>query len=141
MTKASVGLILIFTAISIDRLCSHLPSNPYFDPFPFYDLMYCYPDTHECVNRGVNVQYYCKAITNHAGLIMIMFAFRALMSTFTQSFSRLFIAFAVIEFLSLADFLLIYEQSFFSLGNYPVEFTDFKIIGYLLSIIAWRTLK
>lgn len=137
MDRFGKAVILIFIAIAIDRLCTLVPSEPQFDPFPFYDIVYCYPGV-ECENVGINLQYYVKCITNHGGLILIMLAFRILSP---PNFYRLFTVFMVIECLSLADFLLIYEQSFANIGKYPVEFTDFKILGYALSIIAWKMQK
>lgn len=136
MTHVTKALIYILTAISIDRLCGLIPSRwSSFDPFPFYDLIY------KGENVGIHPQYYVKAITVHIGWGLFMLAFRELSLMFSTTLHRLFIAFLVIECLALADFLLLYEQPFFNIGLYRVEFTDFKILGYAISIYLWRTVK
>ncbi len=127
---------MILVAISVDRLCTLLPAGIYFDPFPFYDLIYTYPDG--TTFNGINLQSYCKGITVHASWIILLFAFRVVMPPLCF---RVLTVMIVIEFLSLADFFLIYEQYLFKLGHYPVEFTDFRILGHATAILLWKTGK
>jgi hypothetical protein len=105
-----------------------LPSGVYFDPFPLYDLVY------NGENVGINLQAYCYAITVHLSIIIMLFAFREAL----PKLSTVFLLLIGIEFLSLADFFIIYEQRLFYLGKYPVEFTDFKILSYAIVILLWK---
>jgi hypothetical protein len=128
MNRETRVLFLILVAIAINRLCSLLPSGVYFDPFPLYDLVY----NGEIV--GINLQAYCYAITVHLSIIIMLFAFREAL----PQLSTVFLLLIGIEFLSLADFFIIYEQRLFYLGKYPVEFTDFKILSYAIVILLWK---
>lgn len=132
-TEAKI-LVLVLVAIAIDRLCTFLPSGLYFDPFPLYDLIYCYaPD--DCQNVGINAQAYCKAITVHLSWIMFLFTVRLA----RPQLSKTLLVMGVIEVLSLADFFIIYEQPFFNIGNYHGEFTDIRILGHIITIVLWKT--
>jgi hypothetical protein len=135
MDRITKAVILLFIAAAVDRSCTLFPSDVYADPFLFYDMKY------ECggvVYEGVNLQYIAKAVSVHARNIIALFAVLLLIP---QNVHRLIAVFIALECLSVADFFIIYEQSFFSIGKYPVEFTDFKILGYALSLIAWKTGK
>lgn len=122
-------LILILFAVGVNRICSLVPSAYYFDPFPFYDLVY-YGE-----NVGINMQAFCYALTVHISFLLILIAFREAL----PHMAMVFTLFAILELLSVADFLLIYEQALFRIGKWGVEFTDFKIIAYGTIIILWKT--
>ena len=132
MDNVTKAIILIFIAAAVDRSCTLFPSDVYYDPFLFYDMRY---SCDGIVYEGVNLQYIAKAVSVHARNIIGLFAILLLIPTNAH---RLIAVFITLEFMSVADFFIIYEQSFFSIGKYAVEFTDFKIIGYSISIIAWK---
>lgn len=132
MDKWKTVIILLVVAAGIDRLCTLVPSDIYYDPFLLYDMRY------ECdgvVYDGVNLQYIVKAVSVHARNIMGIIACWVLAPA---ELRRLLLVFAFFELLSVADFFIIYEQSFFSIGKYNVEFTDFKIIGYATATYLWK---
>lgn len=127
-------MFLVLVAIAIDRLCTLLPSDIYFDPFPLYDMIYCYADD-DCRNIGINLQAYVKAITVHAAIIIFLFAIK----TGLPQLARPLKISIIIEFLSLADYFILYEQTLFDLGTYHVEFTDFRIFGHAITILLWKS--
>lgn len=138
MGRLTKAILIVLIAIAIDRLCTlpFIPSNLYVDPFPFYDPIYRFDDGN--VIRGINFQYLVKAVTERIGSVLYLCGFLIALPLVTK---RLFSAMIVIQSLALADFFLLYEQSFFSLGNYPVEFTDFRILGHATCILLWKTGK
>lgn len=120
-----VTLWWILFGIAINRFCSLLPSGIYFDPFPFYDLVL------NGQNVGINAQSYAYFLLNHIGIIAIWFGL-------SLSVDSIFFKFMWIEILSLGDFLLRYEQAWFHIGSYGVEFTDAKILMYAYFILRWN---
>ena len=136
MSKEAKVVLMVFLAVALDRLCTLVPSGIYFDPFPFYDLTYCDPCTGKCANVGINMQYFCKAITVHIGWVLFMVAF----SCAFESTKKLFLLFAFLEALSIIDFWLIYEQAFYRLPGIAIELTDIKnVILYPAGIYLWKT--
>jgi hypothetical protein len=124
-----LGLWLILFGVVINRFCSFpIFSGVYFDPFPFYDVMY------DGRNVGINLQSYIYMFANHLSIIAIWVFCRYEM----PKYAILFSLFIVLEIGSLADFILIYEHPIFHIGNYGVEFTDFKLILYTSLIILWK---
>lgn len=118
-------LYWLLACIGINRLCSLVPGGIVFDPFPFYDI-------------DISIQYYIYAISQHLIAMVLMFI---LASNTTERLGELFAKFFWLETLSLIDFFLIYEHPIFYVGNYGVEFTDFKIIIYAYLILTWKTKK
>ncbi len=115
------ALYCLLLAIGLNRACSLAPDYT-FDPFPFYDIQ-------------ISVGYYIYAISNHA-FVMILFY---LLATVASSINfYLFVQLFWLEVLSLVDFFLIYEHPIFYLWGYGVEFTDIKIIIYVILIIKWQ---
>lgn len=133
-----VGIWLILFAVTINRFCSWLPSNVYFDPFPFYNIMY------KGENVGINLQSYVYMIAIHFSIIAIWLFCMFEMPQYKLNrinyrwITSIFSLFFILEVGSLIDFLLIYEHAIFHLGFYPVEFTDFKLILYTSIIILWK---
>jgi len=123
---------MILLAVSVNRLCSlpFVPEYFYFDPFLFYDIV-----DKDGVNVGISLRSFIYMVTIHFAWILLWVREIRL----KNSTSELFKCFLYIEALSLIDFFLIYEQSWFSIGLYNVEFTDFKIIMYAISIIKWNS--
>jgi formate hydrogenlyase subunit 3/multisubunit Na+/H+ antiporter MnhD subunit len=69
----------------------------------------------------------------HAAWLILWWREMRLKNETSELFKWLFF----IEIMSLIDFFLIYEQSWFGIGMYNVEFTDFKILFYGAVIIKW----
>ena len=117
-------LWLVLVGVAINRLCSILPSEWYFeDPFLLYDY-----------GRPFQVQAYVYMITIHIGVIATWYGFYQL----KNEFSKIFCNFLIIEIVSLVDFILIYEHPWFHICDYGVEFTDAKILLYAYYIIRWN---
>ena len=116
----------ILVGISINRVCSIIPADWYFeDPFLLYDM-----------GRPIQVQAYVYFITTgHLPFIATWYGFYSLRS----DYSPIFYKFIAIELFYLADYILIYEHPWFHLGNYGVEFTDARILLYAISIGTWKT--
>lgn len=122
------GLLFILFSIAINRLTTVMPTGIYFDPFPFYDILY------DGENVGINLQSYVYMIANHLSIMAIwLFCMYEM-----PKYSLLFSLFIILEVGSLIDFLLIYEHPVFHIGFYGVEFTDFKLILYTTFIILWK---
>ncbi len=137
MGRYTTAAFLVLIAIAFDRACTlwFIPIGYYCDPFPFFDPIYYIGDT-EVV--GINIQYYIKAISVHATIIGLILSARKAAPLFM---ARFFAVCAIVEVLSLLDFLLIYEQGLFYIGKYHVEFTDFRILGHATAILLWKTGK
>lgn len=117
-------LWFVLLGVAINRLCSILPEDWYFeDPFLLYDL-----------GEPFQVQAYVYMITIHLGIISTWYGFYIL----KNQYSNIFWHFLIIEIASLIDFILIYEHPWFYIGNYGVEFTDFKILLYAYYILRWN---
>jgi hypothetical protein len=135
---SQIGIWLILFAVSINRICSYLPSTIYFDPFPFYNIVY------DGNNVGISLQSYVYFIAVHLSIIAIwlfcMFEMPQykLKSINWRWITSIFSLFFILEVGSLIDFLLIYEHAIFHIGFYPIEFTDFKLILYTSIIILWK---
>lgn len=134
MSKEVKVLIIILIAIAIDRLCTVVDSNVYYDPFLFYDLHWECGDT---VYSGVNLQYILKAVSVHVSVILLLWCIQIGFPDLKKAlkFSM------IVEALGIIDFFLIYEQSFFSIGIWDVEFTDFRIAAHGLIIGLWKSGK
>jgi|SRR6185503_5059206 hypothetical protein len=123
-----LGLWLILFSVAINRLCSWMPANVYFDPFPFYDIYYLDQ------NIGISLQAFIYYLANHLTIISIwIFCLHEI-----PKYSILFRFFIVLEVIALLDYLLIYEHAWFHIGFYGVEFTDIKLILYTSLIILWK---
>ena len=124
-------LWLIVLAVVWNRLCSmpFIPEYVFIDPFPFYTILDKNGDP-----EGITIQGYLYMAGIHLGWITLWV--REILRK--DKYSSLFIAFLIIEIMSLLDFMLRYEQAFFDLGFYTFEFTDIKIGLYILSIYAWK---
>lgn len=134
MDRLTKVVFIILVAFSLDRLCTLVPGHIFInDPFPFFDLSYIYEGTEY---HSISLQAYVKAVTTHISWIILLFAFRKALPV---SMERLLLYMIGIEFLSLADFFLLYEQPIFKVGAYRVEFTDFKILGHATAILLWKT--
>jgi len=140
MGRITKAIFIVFIAIAIDRLCTLpiFPPEKYVDPFPFFDPTYtfeskCPGETYTI--HGVSLQYIVKATTERVAGILYLCAFLIALPMVTN---RLFKVMIVIQSLALADFFLLYEQSLFDIGEYHVEFTDFRIFGHAIAIILWK---
>lgn len=117
-------LWLILVGVGINRLCSIVPSDWYFeDPFLLYDL-----------GRPFQVQAYIYMLTIHLAVMVTWYGFFILRNEYRDIFRN----FLIIEFASLIDFIFIYEHPWFHIGNYGVEFTDAKILLYTYYILRWN---
>lgn len=123
------GLWLILFSVAINRLCSFpIFLGIYFDPFPFYDLIY------QGENVGINLQSYIYMFANHLSIMAIWLFCRFEL----PKYALIFTLFFILEVGSLIDFILIYEHPIFHFGWYGVEFTDIKLILYTSLIILWK---
>jgi hypothetical protein len=133
MDRLSKIMYLILVAIALDRVCTLLPGHIFInDPFPLYDLTYTIDGVEYHV---ISLQAYVKAVTVHLSWIILLIGFKLALHV---KMEQLLIWMITIEIMSLADFLLIYEQGLFYVGNYHVEFTDFRILGHAICIILWK---
>lgn len=119
--KYRILLILVLAAVAINRACSLLPADVYFDPFPLYDMQ-------------INLQSYVYFICVHVSIILLWIDFRMM----DEKVKDIFTTFIILEVVSLADFFIIYEHPWFHIGSYGVEFTDAKILLYTYYIIRWK---
>lgn len=126
--ESNKNLLFILAALVMNRLCSLLPAYVFFDPFPFYDIMY------NGQNVGISLQSYIYFIGNH---LMIIFIWLFCLTELPK-FRGILYWFFILEIFSLIDFFLIYEKPWFHLLGYGVEFTDFKLILYAYAILKWR---
>lgn len=131
--KNKAPLLLILFSVAINRLCSAFPESISFDPFPFYDIV----DRTTGENIGITLQSYVYFISNHLSVIAVWFFISYVLDDTYQLFKK----FRIIEYFSLADFLVIYEHPWMYIGTYGVEFTDIQIISYTTLIILWKRQK
>lgn len=133
-------LYWLLACVALNRACSLVP-DVLFDPFPFYDI-------------DISVQYYVYAIAQHGIVLVLMFLIYDIACDLSARYSlhepwsndslrssrlcELINKLFVIEILSLADFLLIYEHPIFYVAGYGVEFTDVKVILYAYLIFRWK---
>lgn len=116
--------------MAIDRFCTAVSPNIYIDPFLFYDISFQCGDV---VYNGINLQYLVKALSVHISVILLIMALYCVAPAMRKA-----LKFSIIvEVLGIVDFLLIYEQSFFSW----VEFTDIRILAHGLIIGLWKSGK
>lgn len=114
-------LFWLLFAIGMNRACSIVP-DMFFDPFPFYDIT-------------ISVSFYIYVISNHCFILIL---FYLLTQTAMGEMFRIMVVFFWLQFLSLLDFILIYEHPIFYVGRYGVEYTDFKVLMYTYLIIRWN---
>lgn len=114
-----------------NRLCSlpFIPEYRFIDPFPMYTILDKNGDP-----EGITIQGYLYMIGIHFGWITL-WIWEVLKK---DNYFPLFCGFIVIEFLSLLDFVIRYEQAFFDVGFYTFEFTDIKIGMYILAIWIFK---
>jgi len=129
MDRVFKYLWLIPLAIFFNRITSLLPEYVFIDPFPMYDIVDQYGQP-----EGITLQGYAYMIGIHFAWL-ILWAREIIKK---DDYSVLFKWFFVIEFLSLLDFVIRYEQAFLMIGFYPVEFTDFKLAGYVFCIALFK---
>jgi hypothetical protein len=116
----SRAIYCLLLAIGLNRACSLVPDYT-FDPFLFYDIQ-------------ISVGYYIYALSNHCFVMILFYILAAVSSRMYQLMAQFF----WLEVLSLVDFILIYEHPIFYICGYGVEFTDLKIILYVILIIQWK---
>lgn len=122
-------IVLFFASVMINRFCSWFPANYYLtgpfnnSPFPFYSMQ-------------INVQSYVYFISVHFSIIWFYYAVIHLFKA--DHLKQLFNKFVILEWVSLLDFILIYEHPWFHLGDYGVEFTDPKLFIYAYLLLQWK---
>lgn len=124
------ALLLILAVMACNRATSWLPKYHYIQPFPLFDIK----DSNG-VLTGITVQSYFYIFCFH--LLTISFWHYCKVKELKRD--GLFYIFRSIEIMSMVDFMLIYEQPWFYIDFYGVEFTDFKIILYLYFYVKWKT--
>lgn len=129
MARTFKLLWLIPVAILLNRICTIVPAYYYFDPFPLHDIV-----NQDGEKIGITLQSYIYFIAIHLAWIILWV--REILGK--QMHYQVFYSFLGIEILSLLDFLVRYEQPLFDIGNYHVEFTDFKVLMYTLTLITWK---
>lgn len=129
MDRVFKYLWLIPLAIFFNRITSLLPEYKFIDPFPMYTIVDKNGDP-----EGITLQGYWFIFALHAGWIILWI--REWLRK--DKYSILFSWFLIIEAFSLLDFILRYEQSFITIGFYPLEFTDIKLAAYVLCIALFK---
>jgi len=125
-------LLLLLTILACNRVTSWIPAYKAIYPFPFYRIL------DENGNEvGITIQSYFFMLCGHA----LMIAFWYYCQKKEPDRKWLFRRYKIIEWLSLFDFFLIYEQSFYPNKIYNVEFTDFRILFYFYFYIRWNLKK
>lgn len=122
------ALLLILSVIAFNRATSWLPKYYYIHPFPLFEIV-----DENGMAVGITLQSYFYIFCFHA----LMIAFWQYCKIKEPNRESLFYVFRSIEIMSLVDFFIIYEQPWFYMRSYGVEFTDFKIILYLFFYVKW----
>jgi hypothetical protein len=129
MDRVFKYLWLIPLAIFCNRITSLLPEFKFVHPFPMFEIVDKFGRP-----EGITLQGYAFIFAMHAGWIILWV--REILRK--DKYSILFKWFLVIEVLSLFDFIIRYEQSFITIGFYPVEFTDIKLMAYVVCIALFK---
>lgn len=129
MDRVFKYLWLIPAAIFCNRITSLLPEFVFMHPFPMFEIV-----DKNGQAEGITLQGYAYMLAIHFGWILLWV--REVLKR--DEYSILFKWFLWIEVLSLFDFLIRYEQSFMTIGFYPVEFTDIKLMAYVFCIALFK---
>ncbi|HTJ52633.1 MAG TPA: hypothetical protein VL443_24425 [Cyclobacteriaceae bacterium] len=133
--SAQDAILIIVIAIVMNRFTSWLPEYYYIKPFPFHKILD--KDGHE---TGLTIQTYYYIFCYHLQWLAFWQYCKTKNKAIPQA-NKMFYAFRAIEIVSLLDFFLIYEQSWGTVFGWGVEFTDFKILLYLIFFVKWTNFR
>jgi hypothetical protein len=120
-------LILIAGLVSM-KAFSWFPEYHYIDPFPFYELL-----DSEGNEVGISIRMFVQYLSYNVffGCIFLYCG----REHPNETFWRWLFAFEVVEAF---DFWLHYNEPYFYILGYGIEYYDFKLLGYVYILMTWR---